>query len=153
MIHALDDVYMKINFTNSKFKSEPFVEDEATPQQLVRLEQLEKQIQESEKISLQSTPNQKDSQEKNLVGIKPEPIVDVSNFKNIINNLRIFQSKFEPTEQHMKKSNTETDVGQKEIIMKDIEKTLSEISELKNEIQLLDKIDNQKLPQNQILST
>jgi len=134
-------------------KSEPIVVDEdADPEQLARLEQLGKQIQELENIPQQLTPNLKNSQEKILVDIKSEPSVDVSVFKNIINDLRTFQSKFEHAEQHMKKSNIEPDTRQKEIIMKDIEKARSEISELKNEIQLLDEIDNQELQQNQISS-
>ena len=153
IMQALDDVYTKINFTTSKITSEPVVEDEeAAPEQLARLEQLEKQIQEFENIPLQLTPDQKNSEEKNLVSVTSEPVVEVSVFKNIINDLRTFQSKFEHAEQHMKKSNIEPDTRQKEIIMKDIEKARSEISELKNEIQLLDEIDNQEIQQNQISS-
>ncbi len=133
--------------------SEPVVEDEeATPEQLARLEQLGKQIQELENIPQQLTPTQKDSQEKNLISATPEPVVDVSIFKNIINNLRSFQSKFEHAEQYVKKPNIETDAIQKEIITKDVGKILFEISELKKEIQLLDEIDTKELQQNQISS-
>ena len=153
MIQALDDVYKQINFTTPQISSESVEEDEeSTPQQLIRLEQLKKQIQEFKNIPQQLTSNQKGSQEKNLKSVTSKPIVDVSSFTNIINDLRTFQSKFEHAEQHMKKSNIETDAIQKEIITKDIEKTLLEISELKNEIQLLDKISKQELKQNQVPS-
>jgi len=60
IMKTLDDLYTKINFTTSQITSEPVVEDEeATPEQLVGLEQLEKQINKFEDITLQLTPNQK----------------------------------------------------------------------------------------------
>ena len=99
-----------------------------------------------------SSYNLNESQEKNLISVTSKPIVDISSFTNIITDLRTFQSKFEHVEQHMKKSNIETDAIKKEIITKDMEKTLLEISELKNEIQLLDKINKQELKQNQVPS-
>ena len=124
----------------------PELEDEEdTTEHLEKLNQLQKQTQKSQNIPHQHTFSQKNSQLEKSIGVAPEPVVNIFNLKNIINNLKSLQSTFESIEQPMKKTFVETDVQQDEIIKKQLEQILFELSELKYEIQLLDEIDDSEL--------
>jgi len=146
IIKILDDIRTKISSEHSQISSELLTEsEEATDEQLEKLNQLQKQIEELENISHQHAFSQKDSQLEKSTGSVPEPIVNTSNLKNIINNLKSLQSTFESAEQSMEKPSVEADIRQDEIIKKKLEQTLFEFSKLKNEIQLLNEIDDSKL--------
>ena len=146
IIKILDDVRTKISSEHSQISLESVVEsEEDTAEQLEKLNQLQKQIQELENLSHRHTFSQKDSQLEKSIGAVLEPIITTSNLKNIINNLKSLQSTFESAEQSMEKPSVETDVQQDTIIKKKLEQTLFEFSKLKNEIQLLDEMDDPKL--------
>ncbi|MDH3488287.1 MAG: response regulator [Nitrosopumilus sp.] len=153
IIKALDDIRVKINFTSPQIPAESIVGDEPpTLEQLEKVNQLQKQIKELENISHQPTLSQKDLQQKKSINIVPESIVDVPHFKNIMDDARSLQSDFKSTELFIKKPYIETNIEQNKIMKKELEQTLSEISKLKNEIQLLDEIDDQKLQHDQVSS-
>ena len=146
IIKILDDVRTKTSSEYSQISPEPIAEpEEVTVEQLEKLNQLQKQIQELENISHQHAFSQKDSQLEKPIDAVLKPIIDTSNLKNIINNLKSLQYTFESTEQSMEKSSVETDVQQDKIIKKKLKQTLFEFSKLKNEIQLLDEIDDSQL--------
>jgi CheY-like chemotaxis protein len=122
------------------------LEDEKnTTEHLKKLNQSQKQIQKLQNISHQHTFNQKNSQLEKSIGVAPEPVINISNLKNIINNLKSLHSTFESIEQPMKKPFVETDVQQDEIIKEELGQILFELSKLKNEIKLLDEIDDSEL--------
>ena len=122
-----------------------YVDEEDTTEHLEKLNQLQKQTQKSQNIPHQHTFSQKNSQLEKSIGVAPEPVVNIFNLKNIINNLKSLQSTFESIEHPMKKLFVETDVQQDEIIKKELEQMLFELSKLKHEIKLLDEMDDSKL--------
>jgi hypothetical protein len=144
IIKALDDVRAKINDISQvslETVQEPD-DEEATPEQLEKLSQLQIQIQELESISRQHLLHQKDSQSEKPIPAVSELISDGLTFKNIINDLRSLQSKFESADVYVEESFSSTDIEQDEFIKKKLKETLVEFSRLKNEIQALDKIDD-----------
>jgi CheY-like chemotaxis protein len=148
IIKILDDVRTKIGSNNSQILPEPIIkleDEEDTTEHLEKLNQLQKQIQKSQNIPHQHTFSQKNSQLEKSIGVAPEPVINIFNLKNIINNLKSLQSTFESIEQPMKKPFVETDVQQDEIIKIQLEQILFELSELKYEVQLLDEIDDSEL--------
>jgi len=87
----LDDVRTKIGSNNSQILPEPIVkleDNEDTTEHLEKLNQLQKQTQKSQNIPHQHTFSQKNSQLEKSIGVAPEPVVNIFNLKNIINNLK-----------------------------------------------------------------
>ena len=153
IMKALDDVRTKINFTSPQIPTKSIVGDEQpTLEQLEKLNQLQKQIQELENISHQPTLSQENSQQKKSIGIPPESVVDVPPFKNMVDDAESLSSDFKSAEPFTEKPYVETNIEQNKIMEEELEQTLSEISKLKNEIQLLDEIDDQKLQHDQVSS-
>ena len=151
IMKALDDVRTKINFTSPQIPAKSIVDDEPpTLEQLEKLDQLQKQIQELEDISYQPTLSQENSQQKKSIGITPESVVDVPRFKNVVDDAEPLSSDFKSAEPFTEKQYVETNIKQNKIMKKELEKTLFEISKLKNEIQLLDEVDDQKLQHDQV---
>ena len=150
---ALDDVRIIINFASPQILTKSIVGDEQpTLEQLEKLNQLQKQIQELEDVSHQPTLGQENSQQKKSIGIAPESVVDVPPFKNMVGDVESLPSNFKSAEPFTEKPYVETNVEQNKIMEKELEQTLSEISKLKNEIQLLDETDDQKLQHDQVSS-
>ena len=167
IIKALDDVRAKVNDTSqasSKTEHEDEEEpeaapqtepeaapqtepedEEATPEQLEKLNQLQKQIQELESISHQHSLSKLDSQSEKSIHVEPESITNDLAFKNIIDNLKSLQSKFESAEQSIAKSFIKTDVEENELVKKKLKETLFKLSRLKSTIQSLAEIGDSEL--------
>jgi hypothetical protein len=142
-LKALSDVRTKIHYV-SQIPVESR-DEEATPEQLEKLNQLQKQIRELESVLTENSISKNDSQSKKLVITKSESTPNDLAFKNIINDLRSLQSKFESTKQSAGDSSSMVDVEQDKLIKKKLKETLSELSRLKNEIQSLEEIDDSDL--------
>ncbi len=112
-------------------------DEEATPEQLEKLDQLQKQILELEHVLY--SLNQKDSSLKQSISVESESVTNDLPFKNIINDLKYLQSRFESSKQHVEEPSVTVNVEKNELIKKKLEKSLSDLSKLKNEIQSSDK--------------
>lgn len=146
MIQVLEDIRAEINpdaqtQTNSIAGSE-----EPAPEQLEKSNRLEKQIEELEDIR-QSASVEEYSLPEKTEDIPKEPDVateramDYGMLKNIISDLRL-QSTLKPA-QYGLNPRVEVDPKDREIIKKEIEKTLLEISALKDKILLFEDVDSQ----------
>ncbi|MDH3764240.1 MAG: response regulator [Nitrosopumilus sp.] len=119
--------------------------DQATTEQIEKLNQLQKQIEGLENTLHVPSFAQKDLELKKSINEKTKSDTNVLNFKNILNDLRSLQSKFEYAGQFTKKSSVEPNLEQNKIVENELEQILFEISEIKNELQLLDEMNDFEL--------
>jgi len=136
IIQALNDVRVKIHNTSQDLSESQ--DEEATPEQLEKLNQLQKQIQE-----LESIPQKNSADDDNIQ--QQKSLLDDSNLgssgltlKNIVDDLKSLQFKFESAEQSLKESSRNSDVEQDNLVKKKLKETLNDLSRLKNEIQSLE---------------
>ena len=130
-------------------QTEPEDEDEeATPEQMEKLNQLQKQIQELESVPDENPLSKNDLQSKKSVSVEPESPSDIRTFKNIINDLKSLQSKFESAEQSVNESSIQINTEQDNLVKKKLKETLNELSRLKNEIHSLEEIGDSDLKSN-----
>ena len=144
IINALDTIRTKIFSTQILSKPEP-ENDQATTEQIEKLNQLQKQIEGLENTLHVPSFAQKDLELKKSINEKTKSDTNVLNFKNILNDLRSLQSKFEYAGQFTKKSSVEPNLEQNKIVENELEQILFEISEIKNELQLLDEMNDFEL--------
>ncbi len=140
IMKALSEVRAKINNT-SQVQSDS-QDEEATPEQLEKLSQLKKQIQELESLHDENFLNVNNLQSKKYVSVKPNDTSNVRTFKNIISDLKSLQLKFESGEQFVDDSSTKINTEQDKFVKKKLKETLNELSRLKNEIQYLEEINH-----------
>jgi len=147
LLKALNDVRTQINSLASQTLydfTEPY-EEEATPEQLEKLNHLQKQIEKLEHfhpVSIQEHPLPRKIEhisKESILAIPPA--MDYSTLKNIISN---FKYNSEHPEYHLTNSSIENNPKDKEIIKKEIGQIQSEISILKNKIALLNNMGSQE---------
>ena len=141
IIKALVDVRAKID---DALEFSRIQNEEATPEQLEKLDFLQKQVLELEHLSNQHVSDKHNVESKKQTSAEFESSITNVAFKNIISDLRSLQSKFESVKQSDGNSFNATDVERDELLKKKLRHSLSELSKLKNEIYSFDKPDTLK---------
>ena len=145
IINALDTINVKRSLTSETLSESIVSSDQATPEQIEKLNQLQKQIEELENVLHVSSFNQKNLKQKTLIDRKTKSITTIRDFKTIINDLRSLQSTFDFTGHSTKKSSSKSSIEKNEIMEQELKQILFEVSEIKDELQLRDKINNSEL--------